>query len=310
MKTLKGFVMQILLLSLFLVSACGDDGDNDSSKQYRYESTLNSDGIVRTYIVNLPLQYYDDAATYPLVMALHGGGGSASHMESNYGLTEKAVGAGFIVVYPEGVQSDGPLGARSWNAGTCCGYAGDNDINDVKFIGALIDELKKTWRVDPKKIYVTGMSNGGMMAYRLACELSDKITAIAPVAASMMKEEPCNPVRPVPVLHVHSILDENVPYDGGLGVSGDFYAPPLDSVLTVWSINNGCGDDPVVQDNEEFVKTTWDNCGDQSAIEYYLTYDGGHSWPGGKPRALADPPSEYINANDLMLDFFQRFALP
>jgi polyhydroxybutyrate depolymerase len=242
---------------------------------------------------------------------MHGTGGSANQFEFDYRFTEYANESKFIAVYPEGVRSNGILGLRTWNAGTCCDYAMDHQIDDVKFIRELIDALISDYNVDPKRVYATGMSNGGMMAYRLACEIADKIAAIAAISCSMMVSQPCQPARAVPILHMHSILDAKVPYSGGIGIGG-YYFPPIDSVLNAWSTENLCSTtSQVIINNDQYTFTKWSSCENDATIEYYLTQDGGHAWPGGlKSRSAADNPSTVINANDLLWEFFQRYELP
>src|SRR5690606_11668886 len=150
----------------------------------------------------------------PLVIGLHGTGGSASQFERDYDFSLKAELERFIVVYPNGVSSNGQFGLRTWNAGTCCDYAARKKIDDVKFISSLIDKLVNEYRIDPNRVYVTGMSNGGMMCYRLAAEIPDKIAAIAPVSGTMVYTPTSEQKRSVPLLHLHSRLDKIVPSDG------------------------------------------------------------------------------------------------
>ncbi|MFN8347051.1 MAG: PHB depolymerase family esterase [Spirosomataceae bacterium] len=279
--------------------------------ELRTEVNLTVDGRNRYYLLNLPPNY-DESSDFSLVIALHGGGGKASQMESDYLLTEKANSAKFAIVYPEGVQSDGILGVRTWNAGTCCDYAVEKNIDDVKFISILIDDiLKKYPKIHPKKVYATGMSNGAMLAYRLACELSHKIAAIAPVAGTLATTQPCKPSRAVPILHIHSKLDAKVPYAGGTGIFG-YYFPPVEDGLNTWLNNDGCPSAAKTVTNfANYTLTKWTNCQNNSTIEFYFTNDGGHSWPGGlHSRAAADEPSTAINANDLIWDFFQKYRLP
>lgn len=272
-----------------------------------------TDGLTRTYTLNLPPNYYE-AGDFSLVIAMHGGGGNAGQFETSCKLTQKANTAKFIVVYPDGVKSNGLLKSQTWNAGGCCDYARDHNINDVKFISELIDKLVTSYKINPKKVYATGHSNGGMMAYRLACELSGKIAAIAPNSSTMVVTQPCNASRAVPVLHMHSILDSNVPYTGGTGTGvSKHYNPPLDSVFHVWSLKNTCATPAqIVTNNSSYKFTKWTDCSNNVSIQYYLTKDGGHAWPGGLPGGLpgADTPSNVINANDLLWDFFQQYQLP
>jgi polyhydroxybutyrate depolymerase len=306
------FFLLVLLFAVTVIS-CKKSTTESVDNTYRFNGTITVDGLERTYTLNLPPNYYD-ASDFSLVIAMHGGGGSAQQFESTNKLTEKANAAKFIVVYPEGVQSTGILKARSWNAGGCCDYAVAQNINDIKFISLLIDKLVATYKIDAKKVYATGHSNGGMLSYRLACELSNKIAAIAPNSCTMVASS-CNPTRAVPVLHMHSVLDQNVPYQGGLvngtGTQG-VYMPPLDSVMTVWSLKNTCSNvaQVVVNDNK-YKLTKWTNCSGNVTVQYYLTKDGGHGWPGGLPGGPnSDTPSTVINANDLLWDFFQQYQLP
>ena len=152
------------------------------------------------------------------------------------------------------------------------------------------------------------------MCYRLACELDGRIAAIAPNAATMVVKQPCSPTRAVPVLHMHSVLDNNVPYQGGYGTNGpsDHYNPPLDSVFNVWSLRNSCTLNAQVMVNDSKYKLTkWTGCSAGTEIQYYLTRDGGHAWPGGLAGSgMGDQPSSNIRANDLLWEFFQRFSLP
>ncbi len=294
-------------------AGCGKKKEEtDTEKVYRVEGTMTVDGRERTYLLNLPPGYYENSG-FSLVIAMHGGGGSATQFETSSRLTQKANAEQFIVVYPEGVKSTGPLGARTWNAGTCCDFAVTNNIDDVKFITQLINKLVTAYKINPKKVYATGHSNGGMMAYRLACEVADKIAAIAPNASTMVVTQPCNPSRAVPILHMHSVLDEHIPYAGGRGngISG-VYAPPLDSVFNVWSSKNACVTKAqIAVNNSSYTFTRWVGCNNNTVIHYYLTKDGGHAWPGGLPGSLnGDTPSKVINANDLLWEFFKQYQLP
>jgi len=302
----------LLVATMAGLPAGCDKKKDDPHKKYQIDGVIQVDGRARTYWLNLP-PGFDQGKDYPLVIALHGGGGWGKQFETSTGLTVKADAEKFIVVYPDGVKSDGPLKAQTWNAGNCCDYAAVNNINDVKFISELIDQLVAKYKVNAKRVYATGHSNGGMMSYRLACELSNKIAAIAPNSCTMVMKQPIAPTRAVPILHMHSVLDKNVPYQGGVGDGvTHMYFPPVDSVLNVWSSKNACTNTAqVVVNNASYKKTQWTNCSNNVTIQYYLTQDGGHAWPGAAAGSITgDKPSTAINANDLLWEFFKQYQLP
>ncbi len=306
-------IMLCCCACMFFSYASDAQQTSTDKKQYRFYRSITVDGRTRTFLVNLPPNYYLTSG-FSLVIAMHGGGGDAYQFERTSLLTDKANAAKFIVVYPEGVKSNKLLHARTWNAGECCDYAVDHNINDVKFIGILIDTLLADYKINRRKVYATGHSNGGMMSYRLASEIPEKIAAIAANGCTMVTTQPCNPSRPVPVLHMHSVLDKNVPYTGGVGTGPgagvDYHS--VDSTLTVWAQVDACNTTPeVVRDDTAYKFTRWYDCANNVAVEYYLTQDGGHAWPGGlKGSAMGDKPSKVINANNLLWNFFKRFQLP
>lgn len=287
-----------LLTTLFFIL-------NVSYAQY---DSIPFDGYNRTFLVHLPTGY-TGTTELPLIIAMHGGFGNAYNLENQSQLSVKADAESYIVVYPEGLVS-GALNISSWNAGWCCGWASNNNIDDVGFINSLLDTLIDQYSIDTNRVYATGISNGGFMAYRLACELSDRIAAIAPVAASMSMTS-CSPQRAVPTISFHSYLDTNVPYDGGVGSgTSGHYNSPQDSILNAWSAMNACSttNDTIIN-NSQFLHRKWSNCDCETEIEQYVTQDGGHSWPGGNQTVFGDPVSNFINANDLMWTFFQQYSL-
>lgn len=290
----------LLLISLLSVAV--------TRQAYSQYDSLLIDGLYRTFLLHLP-SGYTDAQPLPLIVAMHGGFGSAINLQNQSGLSIKADQEQFIVVYPEGYRG-GFLNIRTWNAGWCCGASSDQQIDDVGFVDTLLDILTARYAIDPNRIYATGMSNGGFMAYRLACELSHRIGAIAPVACSMSLTS-CDPERPVPVIHFHSYLDSSVPHQGGIGDGvSSHYNPPLDSIGKVWAEKNNCRNMAnTLTDNDQYTQIQWTQCDCQSEIIHYLTRDGGHSWPGGQQTIIGDPVSQFIDANDLMWTFFQRHSL-
>ena len=286
----KTLLLSIIALALII-----------SCKKSKYNSEyfkLNFGGEKRQYLVHKP-DNFDTQTNKSLVIALHGGVGSPKNIEDQSQLSVLSDKEGFLVCYPKGYK-------RTWNAGGCCGKAVEKNMDDVGFISALIDQLIADYNIDPKRVYITGMSNGGFMSYRLACELSGKIAAIAPVAASMNVNS-CNPTNPVAIIHFHSEVDSNVPYLGGIGDGiSDHYNPPVDSVLNVWSSKNGCPNPFFTTFGNKFETRTWNSCLDSTEIQVYLTKDGGHSWPMGiKPRKKADNVSTVVNASEVMWAFFK-----
>ena len=278
------------------------------SASYAQYDSLFYDGRDRTYLMHVPPSYDGNTAT-PLVVAMHGGLTTALQMEQYSRLSEKSDAAGFLLVYPNGTGVD-----HTWNAGTCCGTARFWDVDDVGFVGFLIDTLKAQYNVDELRVYATGISNGGMLCYRIACDAPDLFAAIAPVAATMMMEE-CAEDAPLPWIHFHALPDSNVPYYGGFGQgpSGEFYRAPVDSVIGVMVTRNGCGAGPdTVLNADSAYGVTWTGCEQNADVALYVTLDGGHSWPGGHTWGFpgADPPSDEISANDLMWDFFMAHPRP
>jgi polyhydroxybutyrate depolymerase len=302
-------VYSLLMLLTFGVFSCKKT-DNAPATNFHFYDSMQLDGYVRSYLLNLPPNY-NDSSNFPLVIALHGLAGSASQMEQDYGLTNKSNNAGFILVYPEGVRSDGILGIRTWNAGNCCDFAMEHNIDDVHFISQLIQKLTSNYKINPKRIYVTGMSNGAMMTYRLACELSSQLAAIAPISGTLLTKQLCTPARAVPVLHIHSAVDTKVPYAGGYGMA-NYYFPPVDSTLRVWAGIDGCNaTSQLMTEGNLYTQTQYMNCSPNTTVQLYLTQDGGHSWPGGLPaRPNAVAPSSAFNATDLIWSFLSQYQLP
>lgn len=297
-----------LLASLDFAAFAGDrDGIASGQRQ-----TLIHNGITRSYVVRAPRESVQRNARMPLVVVLHGGGGNAAVAESVTGFTEKAVKEGFIVVYPEGTSRfrDKLL---TWNAGHCCGYAMHNRVNDVGFIDALIDKLVEDYPVDPKRIYATGMSNGGMMAHRLGIELSNRFAAIAPVVATLFGDEN-KPAYPVSAIMLNGMLDKSVPYQGGTpgGRFPDAWdgmaAQPALEQAAFWANANACTNAPDKRDSGAFILWQYP-CPAGRDVELYLVKDNGHAWPGGQPGGRrGDKPSSALSGTDVIWAFFKAHA--
>jgi polyhydroxybutyrate depolymerase len=268
----------------------------------------------RNYLVHVP-RSYDGAKPVPVVLALHGGGSNARQMQHFCGLNEKADAAGFLVVYPSGTGRTEQL--LTWNGGNCCGYAKHEKVDDVDFVRKLLDDLEKAANVDADRIYATGMSNGAIMAYRLAAELSDRIAAIAPVAGPMGTNG-CHPQRPVPVLHIHGTDDKFAPFQGGRGERSlsqtEFYS--VEHSIGCWVKANGCQAEPVVieekariEDGTKVTRKTYGGGKDGSEVVLIEISGAGHTWPGRQPSLLyLGKSTTNVSANDEMWEFFKKHS--
>lgn len=271
---------------------------------------LRVGGRKRSYLIHLP-RHYDPRKPTPVVLALHGATMNGPMMAWFSGLSKKADEAGFIAVYPDGV---GTFSSFNWNAGTCCGSAFEKNIDDVGFINAVLDDLVQRFKADPRRIYVTGMSNGGMMAYRLASELSDRIAAIAPVSGTMGTRT-CHPNRPVPILHIHGTADKFMPFAGGRSPSGKLLYS-VDHSIQAWVKANGCHETPQreilskVDDEMRVTRATYGTNQHGPEVVLVVIEGGGHTWPGRKsPSRNLGKSALNISANDLMWEFFQKHHL-
>ncbi len=267
------------------------------------------DGLKREYIVYLPARL--PRGPVPMLLALHGGGGDVDYQADNYGLKQKADEAGFIVAFPNG-YSRFPGGIlATWNAGNCCGQAHDKQVDDVGFLKTVIERVSRQANIDRSRIFATGMSNGAMMSYRLACELPTMIRAIAPVAGTD-NTKGCSPSRPVPVIHFHAKDDTHVLFTGGAGKDAfrnrdmvtDFTSVPV-------TIQKWVEIDHSRPEAKRVLAVAGAACdlhaaGQQGApVKLCVTDTGGHSWPGAPSHRANKQPSMAISANDLMWEFFQ-----
>lgn len=278
-----------------------------------HKITLLHEDRERTYFLHIP-PAYDSIKPTPLVIVLHGGTANAQNVEMISGLTEKADKEGFIAVYPNGT---GRLKNRvlTWNAGNCCGYALEHNIDDVGFISELIDNLKHKLAIDPKRIYVTGISNGGMLAYRLACELSDKIAAIAPIAGAMNCDK-SNASQPVSAVIFHGTEDDFVLYEGGkprktIDTRHKRTDNSVADAVSFWVDHNGCSPTPEHEDRGKIIVDTYAGGRNGTEVILYTIKGGRHAWPGGlKAYELGDEPDMEISATDVMWEFFKNHPKP
>jgi len=269
-----------------------------------YRFSFVHDGVTREYLVHVPKSYHGERT--PMLVALHGGGGDDGFQadDSKYRLISKSEDAGFIAVFPNG-YSRFPSGIlATWNAGNCCGAAQKGNIDDVGFIREVIHRVERQAAIDPRRVFATGMSNGAMMSWRLACQ-APEIRAIAPVEGTDNSLS-CKPSHPVAVIEFHSVDDPNVPFNGGGGVGpshADFVSVP--ATQAKWTLLDRA--DPKAR---RVLTVAGAHCDVHRAqaggapVELCVTDTGGHSWPGGGTQQGRKQPSMAISANDLMWSFF------
>lgn len=278
---------------------------------YRY--TIEQGGLSRSYLVHVP-RGYDPARATPLLVALHGGGGNMQFQadDANYGLISKSDSAGFIAVFPNGYSPFPGGKLATWNAGNCCGQSRNKQVDDVGFIRAVLSQVQGRLNVDPGRIYATGMSNGGMLAQRLACEMAETFKAIAAVAGTDNTRS-CTPARPISVLAIHAQDDDHVLFDGGAGPGAfrdESKVTPFTAVpetMSRWVRRDRCSAAPPtrVLDRPGAYCERYSGCADGVQLQLCVTETGGHSWPGaGKVRGGKAPASQALSANDVMWDFF------
>ena len=279
-----------------------------------YSFSLEHGGLTRLYLVHVP-RSYQSGQPMPLLLVFHGGGGNMRFQadDKNYGLISKSESAGFIAVFPNGYSAFPKGILATWNAGNCCGSARDKNIDDVGFVRQLLAQLQRQLKLDPQRIYATGMSNGGMMAHRLACEMADVFKGIAAVAGTDNTTS-CAPARPISVLVIHAKDDMHVLFNGGAGEGAfrdsskvtDFTSVPQ-TVLS-WRTRKRCDAVPTrVLERPGAYCELYSGCADKAPLQLCVTDSGGHSWPGAeKVRRGKAAASQAISANDVMWEFFSK----
>ena len=214
----------------------------------------------------------------------------------------------FVVVYPNG---SGYLRTRflTWNSGNCCGYALARNIDDVGFISKLIDRLISDFKVDKRRVFVTGISNGGMMAHKLGCQIADKIAAIAPVAGALNVPD-CKPSEPVAVVIFHGTEDKHVLYGGGRPIQRvdkrDRVDAPARYGFTFWAARNYCLQPVSRNESGKIVKEQFSVCGEGRDVILYTLVDGGHVWPGEAGNFWkGNTSAQTFSATEVIWDFFR-----
>jgi polyhydroxybutyrate depolymerase len=267
--------------------------------------SLTHAGRERSYILYIPASVNRDQPV-PLVFVFHGGTGNAESAILMTGFNPVADRNGFLVVYPDGTGrlSDNKL--LTWNGGNCCGYAQAENVDDVGFVRRMVADLQSTLKIDPQRIYATGMSNGAILSQRLGCEAADLFAAIAPVAGTL-NFPACQPSGPLSVIEFHGSADTHIPYAGGFGpdslVNVDFTS--VQDSVAFWTAQDGCNSQPQTDSFTDIQHSTWTGCVQSTSVELYTVVGGGHAWPGGRGGwEGSDEPSLTLSASQIIWEFF------
>ncbi|GAB3815178.1 PHB depolymerase family esterase [Micromonospora zhanjiangensis] len=310
--------MLALLVGLTAPAACTTDPAGGRSAPTpsvgTSEHTLSVDGRDRTYRLYRPASA-DPVRPVPLVVVLHGAAGTGEQAEEAYGWTGAADRDGFLVAFPNGLN-------RAWAVGPdCCGAPARDGVDDVHFVTELVAGLGRNLPVDPTRRYVTGISNGGLLAYRLVCDTT-LFAAIGAVATTSLGQ--CPSPAPTSVLHIHGRQDQTMPYDGGPGRRDNggtgrnpvkIDGPPTPELVARWRTVDGCAA-PTVTTAGTATRTAA-ACAQGRHVELITIADAGHQWPGSRPNPPVaqkllhlDPPSTALKATDTIWRFFQANPKP
>ena len=288
---MKKLILLIICLPLFTLG------------QQTINASINHGGITRDYILYVPNSYVTGNQV-PLVFNFHGYTSNATQQMWYGDFRAIADTAGFIIVHPEGTLDNS--GVTHWNVGW-----GGSTIDDIGFTSALIDSIAAEYSINQDRVYSTGMSNGGFMSYQLACELSDRIAAIASVTGSMNLGwfNSCNPSHPMPVMEIHGTLDPTVSYNASS------FTESIPDIMNYWANFNNCNSTPITT-NVPNINTIdgctaehqiWENGNNGSTVEHYKIIGGEHSWPGALfPNGVTN---QDIDASEKIWEFFSKYDI-
>jgi polyhydroxybutyrate depolymerase len=252
--------------------------------------TIDVDGVSRSYDLFVPSSY-DPTAAAPLVVNFHGLFGSPSQQAEFSQFDAAAEAHGMLVAYPEGIGA-------SFNGGVCCGEASSNGVDDVGFARALVADVSTKMCVDPQRVYATGMSNGGHMAHRLACEAADLFAATASVAGILSLAGPCTPARPISMIQFHGTSDLIVGYAG------------VPEMMAAWAERNGCSPtSETTFEQGDMVCQTWPGCDAGVEVSFCTIDGGGHCWPGNGSCIFGHSSTE-LHASEVIATMFDAQPLP
>jgi len=316
-KLLSLWMSLLIILSTLCVSNCRTPDTNQKYQAKSENRVILHNNKKRNYSIYIPLSY-EQHKPVPLVIVLHGGGGTGKGMEETLTLgkwNSLADKNGFVVVYPDGIK-------KRWNDGRTdiYSYAHNQNIDDIGFISSLIDQLSSELDIDQQRVYAAGISNGGMMSFRLASQLSHKIAAIAAVTASMSETFSYEPSMPVSVLIINGTKDPLVPYNGGKiqfmrRTHGKVKS--TSDTFSFWRKHNTCPLTSLqidrfnkIDDETSIKREMYENCQRNTAVILYTIEGGGHTWPQGfqyLPERLIGKTSQEIDATSTIWNFFKDY---
>ena len=274
------------LLALVVLAGCSAAPSDDARVSPAGAVKLNLievDGVARTYIVHVPENARPDKPL-PVLVMLHGAGGDAERARLASGFDDYSDADDFIVVYPNGTQAADVPGEYSWNAGACCGLPQRTKVDDVGFISAVLDEVAAQHPVDASRVYLTGFSNGGMLSYRLSCELGERFAGIA-IVGGALNLSVCDAPSPMSVLIIHGLADQTVPYDGGESNErtaarfGQWENVSVSDSAAFWRDRDDCATEPVTTIEGPIATDLYEDCVNDRMLEVVSITGGTHSWP-------------------------------
>ena len=317
---MKKLLLLTLILLLVTMIACSQIAQaiklpyREKAPKYKagkdYKGSIVVNGLKRTYLLHIP-SGFNSAKQYPLVLGFHGGGGSGKKFAKQTGFSTYADKEGFIAVYPDGIK-------HNWNDGRDTTDAYKAGADDIKFVRILVDSLNSKLPIDEKRIYATGVSNGGIFSHRLGCEMSDVFAAIGtvvgPIATKLAPN--CNPSEPISVVGIQGTADPGIPFNGGeITAFGDGgFVESADNTMRLWALKNSCTRPftvtalpQKVNDGTSVRQITYSGCNRNTEVQYYIVEGMGHGWP---PKATqtrrAGKTSKNIDATPVIWEFFKE----
>lgn len=295
----------IAICTLVIVIA-GDLAIAQAPGKHHLES-ISIDGMDRRWRMFVPDQY-EDGVALPLVLNFHGTGSTPDQQSNMSGFELLAAKAGFLVASPEGKYPRKRDGRITWNVDLS-----QDGVDDVRFVQAMVDEIRANFSVDSKRIYATGFSGGGRMSSRLACNLSNLIAAVGPVAGVQYPED-CNPTRSVPTITFHGKKDPVNHYDYQSD-SPNYWRVGAEEAIDDWVQNNKCDVIPTEEPASTSVsRVSYRQCRDGADVVFYRSEDGGHTWPGSPYASIfaemgMGVTNNEVAATSLIWEFFENHPL-